>query len=137
MLKIINYIIKYHLKNSTSKYKKITSDSSIFTSINYLELSEIISKQKNKIIFIGRTTCPNCRIFLPILYRIARDNSFQIYYFNTDENKEDQAKDLLSSLSIKSIPLLIQSTGDGLYKQMKVYNNEHAVKAWLSTAYSK
>lgn len=135
MLKFFKFIIKYHIKNSRRKYNRLCHDGIVFLPINYNDLFNVVNSNDyhNSFLFFGRPTCPHCRVFIPMLYKIARNQKLKIYYFDTDSDINGQAKKLLLSLGIVELPQLIQLKNKRPNKSLKVYNNENAINAWVST----
>lgn len=75
----------------TEEEKKEFIDIDVDTYLKYYKGS------KKKIILMARHTCQYCQVAEPILQKIAKDYSLNIYYLNTEQvDTEDQEK-LLSS----------------------------------------
>ncbi len=75
----------------TDTEKKSLIDIDINTYLEYYQQSE------NKIIFIGRPTCPYCQLAQPIIQKISKDYDLDIYYLNTDKFQNDDESNFVSS----------------------------------------
>ncbi|MFV0466007.1 MAG: thioredoxin family protein [Lachnospiraceae bacterium] len=60
---------------------------------NSSELYEIISKSDASYIYFGRPTCPDCEEFQPILEEVLTIKNQYIFYYNTDDRKNDDIYD--------------------------------------------
>jgi hypothetical protein len=75
------------------------------TSIDHLY--EVLAKDEVSYIYFGRPTCPDCQEFLPILVGAMLDNSQDVYYFNTDDRREDEEYDeILHIFGVSWVPAL-------------------------------
>ncbi len=60
-----------------------------FENIDIDKYLEYYEGSENKIIFIGRPTCPFCEVAAPIVKKINKDYNLNIYYLNTDDFVDD------------------------------------------------
>lgn len=77
-------------------------------------LSKKIASNEETLVYIGRPTCPYCKIVQPKLERIAKDNYFKLLYYNTDDAKKDDKKllkETLNTLGVESVPTLVLLKG--------------------------
>lgn len=75
------------------------------------------------IVYFGRPTCPNCEQFLPILKKVLKDKNKKIYYFNTDEwRNNEKFQDILDQYNIKQIPSIIRIKNGNSIEQLDILN---------------
>lgn len=76
-------------------------------------VSEKITNQENLILFIGRATCPYCRLFAPKLAQVAKDNHLKIAFLDSDNFQDWEAiEDLRRIYQVRTVPgLLVANQG--------------------------
>jgi predicted bacteriocin transport accessory protein len=100
----------------------------IFASYNYLsdlgsdyieEINDIETFQSltDEFIYFGRPTCVSCKLFLPLLSDIAKQEKITVYYFNTDHFKSEgvladgEFQRILEQYQVEEVPMLIKLSG--------------------------
>jgi predicted bacteriocin transport accessory protein len=103
---------KENIKNITSDYK--TNVKSL-TEINLKELNKLILKNDKIALYVGRESCPHCRMFVKKLSLVS--GNYKIYYLDSvtdyDHSPEDLKK-FRDEYSIEYVPQLL------LFKQGKI-----------------
>lgn len=97
--------------NNTDKLKinYLKTDKSLLISITREELTEKISKNENIYVYIGRPTCPDCKVFEPKLENILNKMNRNLLYYNTEvpASKKQEIRDYLSNYNVKTIPCIL------------------------------
>lgn len=91
------------------------NEQNLLLNINSNEYDEIIANDENKIIYIGRPTCPECAEIQPILENIIEEVGVKVYYYNTENAKKDDMdsfNNIKESYNIQYVPVLINYEGD-------------------------
>lgn len=85
-------------------------------------------------IYVGRPTCPYCKVFQPNLEKAISDKQNIVYYYNTDDHKTDELfQKVLDELDVKSVPALLHMK-NGQRVRILEYNEgdtEKKIKKWL------
>jgi len=121
-------------QNRINDYIKLVNDTRVFEKISYEKFFELIELGDHQIVYVGKPTCPQCRLFVPILSSILEYEAECIYYFDVDSFDRSTYIELFKQLKLSDLPSLILTNGPMQYKRMKVYDNATAIKAWLDVA---
>lgn len=101
---VISNFDKIIYYTETSNFKKITVD----------ELPSTQNQDENFIVYIGRSTCPYCRAFVPKLNRVSKEHDVKIYYIDSEDGAEG-AEDLIvfrDKNKIATVPALLNIQND-------------------------
>ena len=83
---------------------------SAFTPISISTAKDKISSTDKFILFIGRPSCPYCRLFEPKLSNVARNSNFTIFYINSENSEElEYIQALRKRYGIATVPALFVS----------------------------
>lgn len=112
---LIIVLLCYIILKSQSKdeYQKSIQT---FDIVDISDIDNKVKKGQNFILYIGRETCPECRVFAPILSEVAKDNNLKVLYLDsTDTEKTKNLKDFRDKYNILYVPSLLISKGGNLY----------------------
>lgn len=85
--------------------------------LNSIENINFLSEPNDKMVYFGRPTCPSCEVFDPILKEELIKGNKKIYYFNTDEWRENKEfESTLKKYDVNSIPYLVYIKSDGSFE---------------------
>ncbi len=103
--------------------------------IDTLKLENKINNESAEFfIYIGRPTCPFCKMFQPNLEKAISDKHSIVYYYNTDDHKTDELfQKILDELDVKSVPTLLHIK-NGQKVRILEYNEgdtKEKIKKWL------
>ena len=85
------------------KYPKLIEDKTVFSEISYIEFYKKMNNREDSLIYIGRSTCPICVKFLPILHDILTVKNMRIEYFNVDDFFKDTSSGKASYINFARI----------------------------------
>ncbi|WP_246215530.1 thioredoxin family protein [Listeria valentina] len=75
------------------------------------KFQQIQLDKQDKVVYVGRPSCPDCQAFQPILQEVLKENNWgKIDYYNTARASEKNRKAMISALKqvkIDSVPSLI------------------------------
>lgn len=94
-------------------YRKITNP---FINITTNEYRELLNNNQEKLIYIGRPTCPSCQKEMPVLKELLNDMDVKAYYFNTDKAKKKDLDDFnkfKEEINLQYVPTIIYYDEDG------------------------
>ncbi|MDO5732506.1 MAG: thioredoxin family protein [Eubacteriales bacterium] len=66
---------------------------------------------KPYLLYIGRKTCPDCRVFIPKLREVVESEGLEVYYMDTENLSEDMAK-FIEDNDVNWIPTLAFVVGE-------------------------
>ena len=80
-----------------------------FTELDIEKVEQIINDKGTAIVFIGRSTCPYCRMFAPKLAKVATEIGLQVHFVNSEKpGQEAQLASFRSTYAIPTVPGLVQ-----------------------------
>ncbi|MDW7796297.1 thioredoxin family protein [Streptococcus canis] len=62
-----------------------------FTSVGISDVTQAIAIGKDMVVFLGRSTCPYCRLFAPKLAQVAKDNQKKVSFVNSENPLDAEA----------------------------------------------
>lgn len=95
-----------------------TESISNLNSINAEKLLALLSEKKEIIVYVGKESCPYCRIFAPKLHdAVAKANSL-VYYLDVDADDSPELDTFIEKYNIEYTPSLLIFDSDGQYKNL-------------------
>jgi predicted bacteriocin transport accessory protein len=87
-------------------------------SISQKDIASNISQKNSLIVYIGRDSCPTCRVFKPKLIKYLNARHKHIFYFNTQGNNKEihDFRKFYNNLGVHYVPSII------IIKKGKVIN---------------
>lgn len=85
-------------------------ESTLLTLVTNEEVSALLENGESGFLYVGRPTCPVCLKFMPKLEEASERTGQTVYYYNTDEGREEDEEklgSLLDQLKIESVPALL------------------------------
>lgn len=110
-------------------------DSSHLKTINSQQFEEHIKSEDHIWVYIGRPTCPMCEEFLPVLTHVLKEQDQQMYYYNTDEAKEENGQkmmNILNRLEVDAVPTMIYFEQGKMKKKIVGYQDEDSLAKLLA-----
>lgn len=103
--------------------------------IEHQEISSLIDRSENEniIIYIGRETCPFCKMFVPKLTQAVTETNSSVNYIDT-ENKDTTLLDFANKYNINEIPKLIVLSNKEKKDELLIFND---ITPELITAFLK
>lgn len=103
-----------------AKNKKVLEENS---KVVYAEFTELLKKEENSIIYIGRPTCGYCNLLDPSIKDIKQRYNMDYYYINTDELTNNTVNTILSDLNVTklSTPYIFIVNGGKVVSEQKGY----------------
>lgn len=112
-------------------HSKSKNTESVFISLNSQDFSSSLNEKKDIWVYIGRSTCEECRDFSPVLERVLKENKKQVYYYDIDlerEKDEIEMLEILDILDIKVVPAVIHLEEGKITKESVGYQNKEEVE---------
>lgn len=88
------------------------------TQVTSTDVLQKISKKESFVLYVGRPTCPDCRLYLPIQTKVLNDLNKDILYLNTDAEKGNDArlnnlKKFMSQADVSVVPTIVKVSYKG------------------------
>lgn len=90
-----------------------------FQEITASVAQEMLADGEEKLVFIGRPTCPFCRKYLPKLKQALGEDVQNTYYLNSEQTATDDAlSDFRFEVGAKTVPSLVYVGGENIFKNL-------------------
>lgn len=100
-----------------------------FNEITANVAQEMLEDDEAKLLFIGRSTCPFCRKYLPKLIQALGNDVNNTYYLNSEQTVTDDAlSDFRFEVGAKTVPSLVYFGGDGKFKNLNADSSDSVDK---------
>ncbi|VTS12492.1 bacterocin transport accessory protein [Streptococcus pseudoporcinus] len=79
-----------------------------FTEVTIHQVVDTINQKEKMILYLGRETCPYCRLFAPKLAEVSQDGGYQVSYLPSDSLVDLVAiQDFRARNQITTVPALL------------------------------
>lgn len=101
-----------------SEYVELAED---FSAIHIDDINEKIDNEENFNLYLGRKTCPYCRMFAPKLHTAMENNCSDLYYLDVEnEDQHAEIKVFLIANNIQYVPSLLTFDNDGTVETLDI-----------------
>lgn len=84
-----------------------------FKLINSNTAEQLISKEQEFILFLGRSSCPFCRKFAPKMNEVSKKINKEVHFINSEDFDDIDLDTFRNKYSIKTVPgLLVSKNGN-------------------------
>lgn len=102
---IVLVVFIFLLLSNRSEYKKQVE---LFKKVKAQDIEQLIERDENFLLYIGRETCPACRDFVPILHDYSNNKDIIVYYLDsTETDKDKELKKFRDDNNIMYVPSLM------------------------------
>lgn len=103
---VVAAVVSLNSKGNNIESSKVVDDYAAFTAIDSQELLDFLADKKTGFVYLGRPTCPNCKVFVPTLAEVTREDKLTVYYYDTDAaNSNKKLKDeVLEAVKVTGVP---------------------------------
>lgn len=91
------------------------SNNTAFNNISSKQFHEILEDSEQKIVYIGRPSCPDCAEIQPVLEEELEEAGLTAYYYNTEKAKKksmDDFNEIKEIVNVQYVPTIIYYDGD-------------------------
>lgn len=120
------------LNNAVSNFNPATVQSTM-VEIDLQQLYEMSQDDELAMIYFGRPSCTHCEEIKPNLDILINNSHSQVYYYNTERDRNDNAEEMQSVLEIygiDSLPSLVVWKGNG---EKEIYADEQMIEYFMDT----
>lgn len=104
--------------NSEADYLDLVED---FEEVNIENTTKKIEDNESFYLYVGRATCPYCRIFVPKLHSAAENNLSVINYLDVENTAQDaELESFLSTINLQYVPSLISFDEEGNFDKLDI-----------------
>jgi predicted bacteriocin transport accessory protein len=89
--------------------------------------NEILEKNKDGddfFLYIGKSTCPYCKIFAPKLKIASENNNLDIFYLDVSDENQESLRTVLKNYKITYVPFLIYFENDNSRSYFEIIEDE-------------
>ena len=113
----------------------------VFISVKTNKLDSLIQTKDEKLIYIGRPTCPSCVEIEPILKEELKENNMKLYYYNTEKAKKNRTEfdKMKEKLEVEHIPLILYYKDGKVVKRFDYYDfikSKDSVEKFIESIYN-
>ncbi|VTS17523.1 bacterocin transport accessory protein [Streptococcus porcinus] len=84
-----------------------------FTEVTIDQVTDRINQKEKIILYIGRETCPYCRLFVPKLAQVSQDGGYEVSYLPSDNLVDFAAiQDFRARNHITTVPALLVASAE-------------------------
>ncbi|EKO5602660.1 hypothetical protein PZ877_002903 [Listeria innocua] len=101
-----------------------------FKSLDVKTIKEKVKKNDKFYLYIGRETCSYCQIFVPKLYKAAKEKGQIIYYWDVGDldDSDKISNEFLDHYKVQYTPTLIKFDNEHKYKTIDFDSEKVTVK---------
>lgn len=103
-----------------------------FEKIDSAKALDLVKGEGEAVIYIGKSVCPYCQIFVEKLQKVAEETNTTIYHVNSVENDDmDGIKAFRDTYNIPTVPGFIYTNGDTVNVKCDSSMSEEDIKAFM------
>lgn len=112
--------------NNESEYLGLVED---FKKVSVEDINKKIDNNESFYLYVGRVTCPYCRIFVPKLHSAAENNLSQINYLDVENTTQDaEFESFLSTINLQYVPSVVFFDDEGDFDMLDIDSNKITVQ---------
>ncbi|MDR3298255.1 MAG: thioredoxin family protein [Candidatus Nomurabacteria bacterium] len=115
-----------------------TGDQVDYSVLIDMDSQSVIDMMKNKdggFLYVGRPTCPHCKIFAPILTKMVKQDDIDVYYYDTDvANSNSELKtEALELIEVTGVPAFMFIKDGEVVARISDTESEAVLKEFIQT----
>lgn len=104
-----------------------------FREVTPQKAEDLLESKQGASIFIGRETCPYCRVFMPKLHQVAQDNDKQIYFVHSAHpDYTVELNDFRNKYNVPTVPGLLHKDSGNVQVKCDSSMSEEEIKSFLN-----
>ena len=104
-----------------------------FEEIDSAKAQAIVNEGNEAVIYIGKSVCPFCQLFVGKLKKVAEETSTHIYYVNSAESSDMKGITAFrNKYDIPTVPGFIFINGDTVNVECESSMSEEAIKTFMN-----
>lgn len=85
-----------------------------FNRVNSQEAEQLIQEKNGAVVFVGRESCPYCRLFIPKLAELAVTKNVNIHYLNSEDQADAEGISAFrQKYQVPTVPGLVYADDQG------------------------
>lgn len=86
-----------------------------FREVTPQKAAELLNNEAGSVVFVGRETCPYCRLFVPKLNEAAKSLDREVFFVHSEHpDYTQEIAEFRSSYNVPTVPGLLYSATDGV-----------------------
>lgn len=103
-----------------------------FERIDSAKADELVKGEGEAVIYVGKSVCPFCQLFVEKLNKVAKETDAHIYYLDSMDNADMKGVSAFrSEYDIPTVPGFIYKNGDTVNVISDSSMSEDAIKAYM------
>lgn len=103
------------------------------TTVNFAK--EVITNNEEAIFFVGRSSCPYCRLFASKLYEVVNETGTKIFFINSQEPSElDNLAAFRQQCDIKTVPGFVHAQNGKVAVRCDSSMSKEAIVSFMNEA---
>jgi len=119
---------------TTNTETTLNSTEKTYHPINSDELGALLNESTLAYVYVGRSTCPHCAVFAPILVEAIKETDSFVHYYDTAAARTDDVdklNNLMTILDINGVPALIKINNGEVVSRLNDYESKEATIDFL------
>ncbi|PIC85513.1 thiol reductase thioredoxin [Sporosarcina sp. P20a] len=104
-----------------------------FDKIDSAKAEELVKGNGEAVIYVGKSVCPFCQLFVEKLNKVAKETDAHIYYVNSIENTDMKGVSAFrNEYDIPTVPGFIYTNGDTVNVKCDSSMSEEEIKSFMN-----
>lgn len=104
-----------------------------FEKIDSAKAFELVKGDGEAVIYVGKSVCPFCQLFVEKLRKVAEETNTTVYYVNSiEESDMTGVSDFRKEYNIPTVPGFIYTNGDTMNVKCESSMSEEEIKTYMN-----
>lgn len=104
-----------------------------FEKIDSAKADELVKGNGEAVIYVGKSVCPFCQLFVEKLNKVAKETNTHIYYVDSMDNADMKGVSAFrNEYDIPTVPGFVYTNGDTVNVKSDSSMSEDAIKAFMN-----
>lgn len=104
-----------------------------FDKIDSAKADELVKGDGEAVIYVGKSVCPFCQLFVEKLNKVAKETDAHIYYVDSMDNADMKGVSAFrNEYDIPTVPGFVYTNGDTVHVKSDSSMSEDAIKAFMN-----
>lgn len=111
----------------------VEADYSVMTVMDSQGLLDFLADNDTGFVYLGRPTCPHCRVFAPILTKVVKADGLSVHYYDTDvaNSDKDMKKKAMDAVEVYSVPTFMYIEDGVIVERLENTESEAVLREFV------